>query len=105
MTKDNEYLVEYQAKINTVTFKYLESFKAEVSKDKRTFDTASEFLNKHNGTFRSEVAGVGVDLLHSHGLNPEAVKVVIENNGWAVSKLFVEVMNEGMGRQVFATNI
>jgi hypothetical protein len=102
---NNQVFTEYQAKITVVAELYLSKYLQQVPKESRTLDTAGEFLKSHNDQFRKEVAAIGVDMLHNHGLSKEAQQVILENNSWAVSKLFVEVMNASADKPFLATKV
>ncbi|RAI96982.1 hypothetical protein LX64_05182 [Chitinophaga skermanii] len=105
MGNPEQILTEYKAKIEVVTQQFLNAYLAEVPKDNRTIDTAGAFLGKHNDSFRKAVATIGVDMLHNHGLGPEVQQVVLENNSWAVAKLFVEVMNASSSVPLFGSKL
>ena len=101
----NLIFTEYQAKTALTTDCYLKKYLQQVAKEDRTVDTAGEFLKNHYDQFRKEVAKIGINMLHLHNLSEEVSEVVLENNSWAISKLFIEVMNASSDKPFIATKI
>ena len=101
----NLIFIEYQAKVSFVTDNYLNKYLQKTTKENRTVDTAKEFLSTYSDKFREEIASIGVNMIHNHGLTKEVEEVVLGNNSWAISKLFVEVMNTSTDNPIFDTKI
>ncbi len=106
MVTPNKNLIftEYQTRVSFVADSYLNKYLQQVAKEKRTIDTAGEFVKTHDTEYRNAIAGIGVDMLHNQ-LNKEVQEIVLENNKWAISKLFVEVMNASIDKPLFGTEI
>ncbi len=105
MDPDKKIFTEYQALITVTADKYLNLYIQQVPKENRSLETAGDFLTKHDQQFRREVARIGVDMLHDHGLSKEVQQVILEYNSWAISKLFVEVMNASAEKPFLETKI
>lgn len=92
-----QLLVKYEVLVKDSLDKYVRAYKLKYP-DSRNIDTAKEFMEENYDSYRREVAGIGIDIIHEAGLgNNEVARQIIDKNRFSIGALFGEIMNDALG--------
>lgn len=87
---------EYKVLVKNTLDKYMTNYKVKYP-ETRNFDSAKEFMDENYDSYRKEIAGICVDMMHVAGIGDKpAIIKIINQNKISIGALFGEIMNDAI---------